>query len=378
MHWSQKPCQKNWSEIFVLVIPQKRIEENKMQHELIEDRETMNTQAVQHNDDGDQEAGDDQEHPSPDMMTDRTDDNQIHEGKVQERDGEEMDAGFKTEDGGNDDEEENVVGVDDEETSVVMTIEDNGQTGGKKKKKKKNKKKKKSETMVEEGDGNGLVEGVGEDTAVVEEDTAVVGEDTAVVEEDTAVVGEDTAVVGEEAANNTATTEKTRIKAATTEEMRKSMQTEENKDAYKHVVTEETQKKLVVTATAEDEEKQNKTVEKVTEQKNEEQQEEKKHDEDTGHQERKTTTPLRSYLQDSAKAWGGLGDAAAVGAVKIDQVISYEELKQMRAESGIDMTRKELYLTEEEFVTVFEMEREAFLALPLWRQRMHKQRVGLF
>ena len=51
----------------------------------------------------------------------------------------------------------------------------------------------------------------------------------------------------------------------------------------------------------------------------------------------------------------------------------------MRAESGVDMTRKEDYLSPEEFEKVFGgKSRETFKQLPKWRQVLAKKEVGLF
>jgi hypothetical protein len=88
----------------------------------------------------------------------------------------------------------------------------------------------------------------------------------------------------------------------------------------------------------------------------------------------------RSYLTDSAKAWGGTQTAVElpVESVQPDRTIPYEELKAMRADSGIDMTHKEKYLSDEEFVKIFKKERNAFLSQPFWRQQLQKKDVGLW
>lgn len=91
-----------------------------------------------------------------------------------------------------------------------------------------------------------------------------------------------------------------------------------------------------------------------------------------------------TYLADSAKAWGGVnnGDGtpkAAQAKVKPgDKSFGYEELKNMRVESGIDMASKESYLSESEFEKVFGKNRAAFKAMPAWRQQMAKKQVGLW
>eukprot|EP00210_Caulerpa_lentillifera_P006663 g6366.t1 len=55
-----------------------------------------------------------------------------------------------------------------------------------------------------------------------------------------------------------------------------------------------------------------------------------------------------------------------------------EDLKGMKSEGGIDVTRKEDYLSEEEFEAVFGMNRAKFKELATWRQKAKKQELGLF
>lgn len=90
----------------------------------------------------------------------------------------------------------------------------------------------------------------------------------------------------------------------------------------------------------------------------------------------------KSYLADSAKAWGGVMTpnvgSPAVTAPPGDHFISYEELKNMRVESGIDMTCKEMYLSDEDFVKVFKKERGEWFAQPAWRRQLQKKEVGLW
>ena len=45
---------------------------------------------------------------------------------------------------------------------------------------------------------------------------------------------------------------------------------------------------------------------------------------------------------------------------------------------GIAWERREDYLSEEEFVEVFEMTRAAFRSLAAWRRLLLKKKVGLF
>ena len=87
-----------------------------------------------------------------------------------------------------------------------------------------------------------------------------------------------------------------------------------------------------------------------------------------------------SYMMDSRKAWD-LSVAVRAEESKnaeITNVIPYERLKEMRAEEGIDMTRKECYLSAEEFQSCFNQDLEAFNKLPMWRRILLKKKVGLF
>ncbi|KAJ1408965.1 Villin/Gelsolin [Sesbania bispinosa] len=59
---------------------------------------------------------------------------------------------------------------------------------------------------------------------------------------------------------------------------------------------------------------------------------------------------------------------------------TYEQLKTKTGSvvSGIDLKRRENYLSEEEFQTVFGMTKEAFSKLPRWKQDMLKRKFDLF
>ncbi|CAL0310599.1 unnamed protein product [Lupinus luteus] len=61
-------------------------------------------------------------------------------------------------------------------------------------------------------------------------------------------------------------------------------------------------------------------------------------------------------------------------------VFSYEQLntKSGSVVSGIDLKRRETYLSDEEFETIFKMTKEAFSKLPRWKQDMLKKKVDLF
>ena len=47
-------------------------------------------------------------------------------------------------------------------------------------------------------------------------------------------------------------------------------------------------------------------------------------------------------------------------------------------DADIDMASKELYLSDDDFVKVFNKERSAWLAQPAWRQQLQKKEVGLW
>ncbi|KAL0479087.1 hypothetical protein AKO1_007892 [Acrasis kona] len=57
---------------------------------------------------------------------------------------------------------------------------------------------------------------------------------------------------------------------------------------------------------------------------------------------------------------------------------SYEILKSGSLPEGVDSTLLEIYLSDQEFVKVFEMDRQKFNKLPNWQKVNHKKRVGLF
>ena len=89
------------------------------------------------------------------------------------------------------------------------------------------------------------------------------------------------------------------------------------------------------------------------------------------------STPISSSM-DSRKAWCLDTSAVSKSEGGVDKEIPYEELKNLRAEDGIEMTRREAYLSAEEFVKVFDQTREQFNQLAGWRQLALKKKVGLF
>ena len=50
----------------------------------------------------------------------------------------------------------------------------------------------------------------------------------------------------------------------------------------------------------------------------------------------------------------------------------------MDATSGLEMTQKESYLSEDEFKEIFGVVREEFGKLALWKKQAAKKKVGLF
>ncbi|XP_010545843.1 PREDICTED: villin-3-like [Tarenaya hassleriana] len=67
-------------------------------------------------------------------------------------------------------------------------------------------------------------------------------------------------------------------------------------------------------------------------------------------------------------------------SVAIGAIFSYEQLraKSENPVTGIDFKRREAYLSEEEFQTVFGMTKEAFTKLPRWKQDLLKKKMDLF
>ncbi|KAI8562276.1 hypothetical protein RHMOL_Rhmol03G0022600 [Rhododendron molle] len=68
------------------------------------------------------------------------------------------------------------------------------------------------------------------------------------------------------------------------------------------------------------------------------------------------------------------------GSETNQSTFSYEQLKAHSENpvTGIDFKRREAYLSDEEFQTVFGVTKEAFYKLPKWKQDMHKKKFDLF
>nr|VDD57665.1 unnamed protein product [Brassica oleracea] len=73
-------------------------------------------------------------------------------------------------------------------------------------------------------------------------------------------------------------------------------------------------------------------------------------------------------------------DAIAEEAGTTGATFTYQQLqaKSEKPVKGIDFKRREAYLSEEEFKTVFGMEKEAFYKLPRWKQDLLKKKFNLF
>lgn len=70
-----------------------------------------------------------------------------------------------------------------------------------------------------------------------------------------------------------------------------------------------------------------------------------------------------------------------LGAFKyqpLKDFLPYDELVRMRLEDGIDATRREDYLSNADFSTVFGMDRDAFRNLPAWKRQQAKKKANLF
>ncbi|GFN99885.1 supervillin [Plakobranchus ocellatus] len=57
---------------------------------------------------------------------------------------------------------------------------------------------------------------------------------------------------------------------------------------------------------------------------------------------------------------------------------SLARLQERPLPEGVDPLKLEAYLDDEEFQDILEMDREEFYQLPAWKQKVEKQRVGLF
>jgi len=59
-------------------------------------------------------------------------------------------------------------------------------------------------------------------------------------------------------------------------------------------------------------------------------------------------------------------------------VYSYAELTSESLPRGADPTQKEVYLSDEEFESIFKMKKEDYEKIPSWRRETLKKKVGLY
>ena len=92
-----------------------------------------------------------------------------------------------------------------------------------------------------------------------------------------------------------------------------------------------------------------------------------------GSEEREVSTPKST--PGAPSPWSGVAEVTTPGGSK---VFAYDVLVKMDGTAGIDMARKESYLSEREFETVFGLTRDAFEKLAEWKRKDAKKKVGLF
>jgi len=69
---------------------------------------------------------------------------------------------------------------------------------------------------------------------------------------------------------------------------------------------------------------------------------------------------------------------SAPGAAPIKDFYSLEELTEAELPEGLDLQRKEAYLTDEDFEELFGMDKDAFTNIPKWRQDVLRKKHKLF
>jgi len=88
--------------------------------------------------------------------------------------------------------------------------------------------------------------------------------------------------------------------------------------------------------------------------------------------------PAEAKLR-AAKGASGPADVRAAAAVYTSGAkYSLAVLKAKDLPEGVDATRKEDYLNDDEFKTLFKMDRDAFNKLPGWKKDNAKKSSGLF
>lgn len=82
------------------------------------------------------------------------------------------------------------------------------------------------------------------------------------------------------------------------------------------------------------------------------------------------TKATKALVQDLSVAM----KSVEIGATKF----KYEELKGANCPKDVQPTHKEQYLTDEDFMTVFKIDKAAFNGMAKWKQSGLKKKVGLF
>jgi hypothetical protein len=83
--------------------------------------------------------------------------------------------------------------------------------------------------------------------------------------------------------------------------------------------------------------------------------------------------PVKSFCAPLPK----VGETGPAEPIPVSSYLPYEALKDLFPE-GIDKTRKEEYLTDDEFVKVMGIDKAGFRSLPAWKRNEKKKSTGLF
>ena len=81
-------------------------------------------------------------------------------------------------------------------------------------------------------------------------------------------------------------------------------------------------------------------------------------------------------VEEAQKMTSMSGDADTNDTLNITTFYSLEELKA--GMDGVDLTKREQYLSPEDFESMFGMSKEEFNGLRKWKQQLLKKKVGLF
>jgi supervillin len=63
---------------------------------------------------------------------------------------------------------------------------------------------------------------------------------------------------------------------------------------------------------------------------------------------------------------------------EFNRVYTYEELQAKPPPKGLDKTKLEQYLSDDEFAKVLQMTKDEFYALPSWKQNKIRQQINLY